>query len=217
MRFREQLGAALAEAKRLAAGALHLPRQENPHADQRDKRQPGDQERNEPGHVVGLRPRRNRDALVVEALHQRRIVRRIGLEAAAAGEVSVNLRTLNDDVLNASIIDVVEQLRKADFLRARIAAGVLKQRKQRQKQEDDNHPQGEIAQISVHLRSLIRNRMRCPAPPFLPCERGGFTSLYCCNVGAGSPPAKGIPCLGRRPYTRIQRTIGLLCKAALAV
>ena len=53
MRLGQKLGAALAEAKRLAAGALHLPRQENPYADQRHKRQPGDQERNEPGHVLG--------------------------------------------------------------------------------------------------------------------------------------------------------------------
>ena len=43
MRFGQKLGARLAEAQRLAAGALHLPRQENPHADQRDERQPGDQ------------------------------------------------------------------------------------------------------------------------------------------------------------------------------
>ena len=40
MRLGEELRAALAEAERLAARPLHLPRQENPHADQRDERQP---------------------------------------------------------------------------------------------------------------------------------------------------------------------------------
>ena len=53
VRLGQKLGAALAEAERLAAGALHLPRQENPHADQRHERQPRNQQRNEPGHVLG--------------------------------------------------------------------------------------------------------------------------------------------------------------------
>ena len=70
MRLGQKLCARLAEAERFAAGALHLSRQENPHADQRDEGQPGDQQRHEPGHILGLRPRRNRDALVVEALNQ---------------------------------------------------------------------------------------------------------------------------------------------------
>ena len=68
MRLGEQLGARLAEAERLAAGALHLPRQEYPHADQRDERQPRDQQRHEPWHVVLLRARGDRDALAVEPL-----------------------------------------------------------------------------------------------------------------------------------------------------
>ena len=36
----QHLGARLAKAHRLAGAALHLPRQENPHPDQRDERQP---------------------------------------------------------------------------------------------------------------------------------------------------------------------------------
>jgi hypothetical protein len=40
VRLGQKLGAALAEAERLAAGALHLAAEENPHADQRDERQP---------------------------------------------------------------------------------------------------------------------------------------------------------------------------------
>ena len=59
----------------------------NPHADQRHERQPGDQQRHEPRHVIGLRPRRDRNALVVKPLHQRRVARRISLEAAASVKV----------------------------------------------------------------------------------------------------------------------------------
>ena len=43
MRLGEKFGARLAKTQRLAAGALHLARQENPDADQRHERQPGDQ------------------------------------------------------------------------------------------------------------------------------------------------------------------------------
>ena len=109
----------LAEAERLAAGALHLPRQEDPHADQRDERQPRDQQRHEPGHVGLLRPRGDRHALAVEPLHQGRIARRIGLEAAAVGEGAVNLRPLDQDVAHAARIDLVQELRERDVLRAR--------------------------------------------------------------------------------------------------
>ena len=48
----KSLARRLAEAERFAAGALHLAREENPNADQRDKWQPRDQERNEPGHIL---------------------------------------------------------------------------------------------------------------------------------------------------------------------
>ena len=107
----------LAEAERLAAGALHLPRQENPHADQRDERQPRDQQRHEPRHVVLLRARGDRHALAVEPLDQARVVRRIGLEAAAVGEGAVDFRPLDQDVAHAALIDLVQELREGDVLR----------------------------------------------------------------------------------------------------
>ncbi len=80
MRLGQKLGLRLAEAHRLAGAALHLARQENPHADQRDERQPRHQKRHEPRHLLLRRARGDGDALAVEALHQRRIVRRIGVE-----------------------------------------------------------------------------------------------------------------------------------------
>ena len=117
VRLGEKLCARLAEAERLAAGALHLPRQEYPHADQRDERQPREQQRHEPRHVVLLGARGDRDALAVEALDQRRIVGGIGLEAAAVGEVAVDLRPLDQDVAHAALLHLVEELGERDFLR----------------------------------------------------------------------------------------------------
>src|SRR5450755_4118697 len=55
MRFRQHLGARFAKAHRLAGAALHLSRQEDPHPDQGDERQPGDQQRHEPRHIVAGR------------------------------------------------------------------------------------------------------------------------------------------------------------------
>jgi hypothetical protein len=175
MRLGQKLGAALAEAERLAAGALHLARQENPHADQRDKRQPGDQQRHEPGHVLGLRSRRDRNALIVKPLHQRRVARRIGLEGAAVGKGAVDFRPLDQNIANPALIDLIEQLRERDVLRGGVLARVLKQREQGQQQQDDDDPQGEIAQIGVHRVSLTGVP---PAPDgrLVPANRGGFTS-----------------------------------------
>src|SRR5262249_9985669 len=106
MRFGEQLGAAFTEAERLAAGALHLPRQENPHADQRDEWQPRDQQRNEPRHVVRLRARSDLHTFIVEALNQRWIARRVGLEGASVGIGAVNFRTLDEHVAHPALVDV---------------------------------------------------------------------------------------------------------------
>ena len=154
----QQLCARLAEAERLAAGALHLPRQEYPDADQRDERQIRQQERHEPRHVALLGAGGDRDALAVEALDQRRIVGGVGLEAAAVGEGAVDLRPLDQDVAHAAVLDLVEELRERDFLRLGALARILEQREQRQQQQDDDDPKGEIAQIGVHsARSL------CPA------------------------------------------------------
>ena len=122
VRLGQKLGARLAEAERLAARPLHLPRQEDPHADQRDERQPRHQQRHEPRHVVLLRPRGDLHALAVEPLHQARIVRRIGVEAAAVGEGAVDLRPLDDDVAHAALIDLGQELRERDVRTVRALA-----------------------------------------------------------------------------------------------
>ena len=174
MRLGQKLGAALAEAERLAAGALHLARQENPHADQRDKRQPRNQERNEPGHILGLRTRGDIDVLVVEALHQRRIARRVGLEGLAVIVGAVDFRALNDDLAHTALIDLVKQSREGNIRRGRVLTGILEQREQRQQQQDNDDPQCEISEISVHHKSLAGDP---PGPGlFLATNRGGLTS-----------------------------------------
>ena len=108
MRFGQHLGARLAKAHRLAGAALHLAREENPHADQRDERQPRDEQRHEPGHIVALLTRGDGDALAIEALDQGRVVRRIGVEGAPVGEGAVDFGALDQDVADAALVDLVE-------------------------------------------------------------------------------------------------------------
>jgi hypothetical protein len=68
------------------------------------------------GAVLDGGARRNRDALIVEALKQRRIARRIGLESAAIGEGAVHFRSLDPYVAHAVMIDLAEQLREGNVL-----------------------------------------------------------------------------------------------------
>ena len=121
MRFRQHLRARLAKAHRLAGAALHLPRQEDPDADQRNEGQPGDEQRHEPRHVIAGRLGGDRDLAVIEALDQRRIARRIGLEARAVGEGAVNLRALDHDVADVILVDFAQELRERNVLRGRRA------------------------------------------------------------------------------------------------
>jgi hypothetical protein len=155
MRLGQHFRTRFAEAHRLARAALHLPRQKHPDADERDERQPRNQQRHKPRHIVARRLGRDGDLAVIEALDQRRVVRRVGLEAAAGGIGAVNFRTLDHDVADLARIDIRQKLRERNVLGGRALARILKQRKQRQQQQDNNDPQGEIAQIGVHRASFI--------------------------------------------------------------
>ena len=151
MRLGQQLGAALAKAERLAARALHLPRQKDPHADQGDEGQPGNEQLHEPGHVVLRRARRDAHALVVEALHQRGITRRVGIERAPVRERAMDVRPLDHHIAHAALVNLVEQLREGDVRRNRTLTWILEYREEREQQQNDDHPEGEVSQIGVHF------------------------------------------------------------------
>jgi hypothetical protein len=172
MRLGQELRPRLAEAERLAARPLHLAGEEDPHPDQGDEGKPGDEQRHEPGHVVLRRSRRDGDLLAVEALHQAGVVGRIGVEAAAVGVGAMDFLALDDDVADLAGINVIEQLRERDVLRNRALPRVLEYREKRQQQQDDNHPEGEIAQIGIHPATLkgssVPGRTGFPAAAAIP-------------------------------------------------
>jgi hypothetical protein len=65
----------------------------------------------------------------------------------------------------------------------------LKQREQREQQQDDNHPEGEIAQIGVHQASLPAASGAVAV--IMAKIRGDFTSKPFTNVGTVDPHGKG--------------------------
>jgi hypothetical protein len=61
--------------------------------------------------------------------------------------------------VDATLLDLVEELRERNVLRGAALTGILKQREQGQQQQDDDHPEGEIAQVGVHPTSFVTSRM----------------------------------------------------------
>ena len=53
------------------------------------------QQRDEPRNIVAQRTRGDDHALVIQALHQRRVAWRISIELTAVGERAVNIRALD--------------------------------------------------------------------------------------------------------------------------
>ena len=83
VRFGKELRLRLAEAERLAAGALHLPHEEDPDGEDQEHREPGDQHADQRLAALGHRLRRDGDAACLEPLDQFGIFRSVGLEGAA--------------------------------------------------------------------------------------------------------------------------------------
>src|SRR5262249_59930609 len=82
---------------------------------------------------------------------------------------AVDLRALDHDVADLAGVHVGEELGKRDVVRARPLTRVLEQREESEQEQDDNHPEGEIAQIGVHSTSLIG------APASRPARSGPAT------------------------------------------
>jgi hypothetical protein len=92
----------------------------------------------------------------------------VPLEAAAVSEGAVNLRPLNHNVADAALVDLIEQLREGDVLRSGALTRILKQGEESKQQQDNNHPQGEIAQIGIHALSFMGAPPAASAPLMVP-------------------------------------------------
>ena len=106
---------------------------------------PVDQQRHQPVIAIGRRLRRDLDALLVERLHQIWVVGRIDREGLAVRVVTGDLRPGDCHILDVPGIGFGQQLAVIDLLRRRALARLLEQHHQRHDQQDDDHPECEIA------------------------------------------------------------------------
>ena len=150
----EQLRLGLAEAHGAAAARLHLPHEEDPHGDQEQHGEPGDQHAEQRGHVVLGRLGGDLHALLVQPVDQVGIVRRIGLEIAAVGEMPGDLVAGDGHILDVAAIDLGEQLREADLVAADLDARRLEQVEERDQEQADKHPDDEVTEVRIHATDL---------------------------------------------------------------
>ena len=157
MRLGQQFCFGLAKAHSFAARPLHLPRQENPDAEEGYERQAVDQQRDDP--IIAIRRgfRRDLHVLLVEGLHQSRIIRRISRESAAIVEMPGNLITGDRHFADVALIDLVEKLAEADVLRRGALPRVLEQHHQGDDQQKNDDPERKIPEIRIHLRPATGN------------------------------------------------------------
>ncbi len=105
---------ALAEAHRPAAAALHLAHEEDPHADQQQHREPGDQHPEQRRHIVVDRRRGDPHALVDQFADQIGVVRRIGRKGPAIGEMAADRVALDGYVGDLAAFDIVQEIGKGE-------------------------------------------------------------------------------------------------------
>ncbi len=146
MRFGEKFGLRLAEAHCAARTTLHLTHEENPHTEDQEDRQPGDQITDERIRRIDFRTRGDVDILLGELRNQIGIARRIGLEVSAGVVVRAG-DALADDrhVAHAARIDVRQELRVGDFPSGVPVGRALEHVEQRYQKQRDNGPECEIA------------------------------------------------------------------------
>ena len=163
MRLGEKLRLRLAEAERLAAGALHLPHEEDPHGEDQEHREPGDDHADQRLAALGHRLGGDRDAAALEPLDQLGILRRVGLEGAAAVGVDAgDLLAGDDDVVDPVLVDVGEELRIGNIAAGDALSGILEEVEKSNQDKSNDHPQGKITEIRVHSLSLRRPPRAAP-------------------------------------------------------
>ncbi len=146
----QKLRLGLAEAHGAAAARLHLAHEEDPHGDQEQHGEPGDQHAEQRGHVLLRRLGGDLHALLVQLVDQVGVVRRIGLEIPAVGVMPGDLVAGDGHVLDVAALDLGQHLREADLIAADLNAGRLEQVEQSNQEKGDKHPDDEITEVRIH-------------------------------------------------------------------
>jgi hypothetical protein len=118
VRLCQKLCLGLADTHRAPGPTLHLARQENPSADKDQDRKPVDEQRHEPGRVVGRRPRGDLHTLLLQLRDEARVERSICGEGAATRISTTDLVTRNHDGRDAACVGFIEKLAVGDLAAA---------------------------------------------------------------------------------------------------
>jgi hypothetical protein len=122
---------------------------------------------------------RDLHALLLQLGHELRVERRVGREGPAIGIRAGDLLPGDHDIRDPSVVRVAEELAVGDVAAAAALAGVLEQRDERQDQQENDHPKGEVAKVRIHLSGSIPEAEGERAQPSL--QR---------NLGSPGSPAK---------------------------
>src|SRR5213594_230934 len=217
----EQLGTALPEGHRLAAAHLHLAHEEHPDADQEEHGRPVHHRDQVPGLVV-LRLDVDHDALVVQRLHQIRVLGRVGLEALA-GPAALGLVVAVDGLaLHADVVDliIVHRLQEAAEGYLRLARLLLGHHgPEEQPEEQEEQPEAEIAGdwIQVGTGATTRDENNTASPERQSNASGGPSSARALTRAARFRCPR-TPRLGRHSLPRLRplATVGGLFPHARA-
>ncbi|KAF2989337.1 hypothetical protein MJC1_03487 [Methylocystis sp. MJC1] len=158
LRLGEELGLRLAKAHGPAARpALHLTRHIDPHADEEQQRQTVHDERREPARIVARWLGADLHLLGFELLHQRRVIRRIGREAAIVAEMAGDFIARDHDVMDAAFIDLHKQLAEGNLARRGASLLLLEHGKQNARDCDEDDPRQIFLPIRLHFHLLGRD------------------------------------------------------------
>ncbi len=153
VRLGQEFRLGLAKSHGFAASALHLPGKKDPDTEDGNQRQPIDEKRHQPIGVFRRRLGRDRHVFLIKALDQRRVVWRVGRKGAIVGEMTADLVARDRDLADMALVDLVQKLAKGDVLRRNPLSGVLKQHDERNDEQDNDYPKGEIPEVRIHLHS----------------------------------------------------------------
>ena len=162
MRLGQKLGARLAEAHRAAAAAtLHLPDEEEPHADDDDERQPAGQQ-DCPERALLRRAGRDLHAAGLEPADDIGALWDDRLETRAVPHVAVDHVVGDGHCGDRPGVNIAHKLAVALVRHRNRMGGRLKDLKQAHQHEQDHQPDGEVAKICVHwiVPAGLRRRPR---------------------------------------------------------
>ena len=154
--LRQQLCLGLTEAHGPAAARLHLAHEEDPHRNQKQHGEPGEQHVEDRRDVLILRTGRDAHALLVQALDEGGILGRKARERARlVGVLPGQPVALDGHLGDVTGVNLGQQLGVADLVPASLLRRVLEHIEQRDQKQADNDPDREVPKMRVHVHPFL--------------------------------------------------------------